>query len=77
MTEKAKKPRAKKNTKPVLVKVGKHFISPGDIRCITQVRHNLYVVKFFSDPNPEYPCWIESKHIELLLAQFNIIVSDE
>lgn len=76
MTEKKKTTR-KKNTKPVLVKVGKHFISPGDIRCITQVRRDLYVVKFYSDPNPEYPCWIEAKHIELLLQQFSIIVSDE
>lgn len=77
MTTAKKSTTKKKNTKPLLVKVGKHYISPSDIRCITQVRKDLYVVKFYSEPNPEYPCWIESKHIELLLEQFNILVSDE
>lgn len=76
-TKKTSKSRTKKNGRPLLVKVGKHYISPSDIRCITQVRKDLYVVKFYSDPNPEYPCWIESKYIALLLEQFNIIVSDE
>jgi len=67
----------KKKIKPVLIKCGKHFISPGDVRCITQVKSDLYVVKFYSEPNPEYPCWIKEKEIGALLQHFEIIVSDE
>lgn len=66
-----------KNKKPILIQCGKHFINPIDIRCITKVRRDLYVVKFFSDPNPQYPCWVKSHEIEQLLQHFNIIVSEE
>lgn len=66
-----------KNKKQTLIKVGRHLINLQDIRCITQVRKDLYVVKFFSEPNPEYPCWVEGKHINSLLEHFDIIVSDE
>ncbi len=67
-------PRIKK---PILIKVGKHLMNPTDIRCITQVRKDLYVVKFLSEPNPDFACWVESKHINQLLEHFEVIVSDE
>lgn len=63
--------------KPVLIACGKHLINPSDIRIITKVRKDLYVVKFFSDPNPTYPCWVEAKEINKLLNHFEIIVSDD
>lgn len=72
-----KKAQTKKVKKPILIQCGKHLINPSDIRIITKVRKDLYVVKFFSDPNPEYPCWIEAKDIDNLLTHFEIIVSDD
>lgn len=76
MLPKAKKKKSVK--KPVLVKVGRHYISPSDIRCISEVKKGrLYIVKFFSDPNPQYPCWVNPEDIGKLLEHFEIIVSDE
>lgn len=66
----------KRNKKPMLIQCGKHLLSPTDVRVITKVRKDLYVVKFFSDPNPEFPCWIEAKDIGNLLSQFDIIEGD-
>lgn len=74
-------PRIKKQSsrtkKPILIKVGKHFINPSDIRCITQVRKDLFVVKFISEPNPEWACWVNKDDIGKLLEHFEIIVSDD
>lgn len=64
---------ATKKKRSILIKCGKHLIAPQDIRCITQVRPKLYVIRFFSDPNPEYPCWVEEKDIQNVLEQFDII----
>lgn len=78
MTPKITKTKTTNRTKkPILIAVGKHFINPSDIRCITQVRKDLYVVKFFSDPNPQYACWISKDDIGVLLNHFEIIVSEE
>lgn len=38
-----------------------------------RIERILYIVKFISDPNPEYPCWVEKKDIGVLLEQFNIV----
>lgn len=67
----------RKINKPILIKVGKHYINPADIRCISQVRKDLFIVKFFSDPNPLYPCWVAHEDINILLEQFKVIVSDD
>lgn len=81
-----------RNTKPILVRVGKHFINPEDVTRISRVtvRGNpdfddeeslsskvLYVVEFKSNPNPNYTCWVEKKDIGILLEQFNIITEDK
>lgn len=65
-----------KRKKPILIKVGKHLIDPNSVRCITQVRHDLYIVKFHDDPNPEYACWVEKNQISSLLNEFDIKVND-
>lgn len=63
--------------KPVLIKVGRHYISPTDIRCISEVKGGrLYIVKFYSEPNPDFPVFVEPKDIGTILNQFNIVVSD-
>ncbi len=33
----------------------------------------LYIVRFISNPNPQYPCWVEKKDIGILIEQFNVI----
>lgn len=33
----------------------------------------MYIVRMISNPNPEYPCWVEKKDIGVLLEQFNIV----
>lgn len=63
--------------KPILIRCGKHLINPSDIRLITKVRKDLYVIKFFSDPNPDWACWVDAKDIGILLNHFEIIVSDD
>ena len=71
----AKKAQTKK---PVLIKVGRHFISPNDIRCISEVKKGrLYIIKFYSEPNPEFPVFVEPEQIGALLDHFEIIVSGE
>ena len=69
--------RKQKNSKPVLIKCGAHFINPSNIKLISKVKKDLYIVKFNDDPNPQYPCWVKESDIEPLLDVFNIIVSDE
>lgn len=76
----APKTTKRKSNKPTLIACGNHFINPLDISRITKVvkgNKTLYVVKFYSDPNPDFACWIRGSEIDSLLDQFNIIVSDE
>jgi hypothetical protein len=67
--------------KPELIKIGKHYINVSDVAQISKVRSGdrqpLYVVKLFSNPNPEFPIWV-TKHdeIEFLLSHFEILSSD-
>lgn len=69
--------KVKKTKKPVLIRVGRHFISPSDIRCISEVKGGrLYIIKFYSEPNPEYPCFVEPKDIGAVLDQFDIVIGD-
>jgi len=76
---------APKKAKPELVKIGNHYVNVADISCISAVkvrdeddqyetRKTMYVVRFISNPNPEYTCWVEKKDIGFLLEQFNIKV---
>lgn len=77
MAPRVVKAKKKKVLKPTLIKVGRHYISPGDIRCISEVKGGrLYIVKFYSEPNPEYPCFVEPKDIGVVLNHFNIVVGD-
>lgn len=67
----------KKSNKPVLIQVGNHFISPADIRCISAVKKGrLYIIKFYSEPNPEYPCFVEPDEIAKVLDHFDIVSGD-
>ncbi len=59
--------------KPLLIQCGKHFINPNDVARITQIRKDLFVVKFISEPDPEWACWVDAKDIGNLLSHFEII----
>lgn len=70
----------KRSRKPILIKCGNHYINPNDISRITRVDKGtkpLYVIRFFSDPNPDFACWVKGSDIDLLLERFNVIVSDD
>lgn len=79
-----KMPRNRKKTtpkpkKPTLIKCGNHFINPEDVSRITKINKggiDLYSVKFKSEPNPNFACWVHGPEIINLLEQFNIISSD-
>jgi len=58
--------------KPVLIKCGKHFINPDEVASIRQVKCGLFIVKFKSEPNPEFPCWLEEDDVTELIQYFNI-----
>lgn len=63
--------------KPTLVSVGNHLIDPNDVACITKVNSkDLYVVRLKSQPNMEFPIWVNKNQISALTNQFNIIVED-
>ncbi len=65
--------------KPTLIKCGNHFINPEDVSRITKINKggiDLYSVKFKSEPNPNFACWVHGPEIISLLEQFNIISSD-
>ncbi len=92
MTTKRKTSKSNNVTtvRPRLIAVGKHFINPNDVSCISRVacknesyddelnenvttKKILYVVRFISDPNPQYTCWVEKNDIGILLNQFDIV----
>jgi hypothetical protein len=75
--KKLKKRNRSKIQKPVLIQVGRHFIAPSDIRCISSVKKGtLYIIKFYSEPNPEYPCFCTPDEIGKVLEHFDIISGD-
>lgn len=70
--------------KPQLVKCGNHYINPRDVSEISKInkrdegeRGPLYVVRFVSNPNPKYACWVNGKDIGILLEQFDIVTEDK
>lgn len=66
-----------RKAKPLLIKVGAHLIDPGDVACISRIKSKkLYIVRLKSQPNMEYPIWINAAEIEALLNHFNIEAND-
>lgn len=70
----------KKNTKkklPTLIKVGNHLIDPNDVACISKIKgRDLYVVRLKSQPNMEYPIWVNKVGISALTSHFEVILED-
>lgn len=63
--------------KPILVKVGQHLIDPNDVACISRLKSKrLYIVRLKSQPNMEYPVWVNATEIDGLLEYFDIRVND-
>jgi hypothetical protein len=66
-----------KMKKPLLIKVGNHFVDPTDVSCISKIKSkNLYIVRLKSQPNMEFPIWVKANEIEGLLDYFDIKVFD-
>jgi len=77
MAPRVKRQRVKK---PILIKCGDNYINPNDVSLIRRIvkgNKSLYLVKFLSNPNPEFPTWVRDNEIESLLNHFNIIVTEE
>lgn len=60
------------NGKICLVKAGKHYLNPLDVSNIKEAKKGLYIIKLKSEPNPEWPIWVEEKDLASLLTHFNI-----
>jgi hypothetical protein len=80
-----KKPRVTKNAtvplvdaRPKLIHCGNHLIDPMDVVCITKVQKHkgLYIVKLRSNPNPEFPIWVNEADITPLIQQFNVVTGE-
>jgi hypothetical protein len=64
-------------TKPVLIKVGPHLVSPDDVSCITRLKSKkLYIVRLKSQPNMEFPIWVQLNEIDALLEYFDVKSKD-
>lgn len=61
------------SNKPILVQVGDSFVDPTDVAAIVRVKKNLFVIRLKSQPNPEYPLWVEEKNIGALMSSFRIV----
>lgn len=60
--------------KPILVKVGKAYIDPTQIREIRPVKNGtLYIIKFKDDNTNIFPCWAQPKDVEILLEYFSVL----
>ena len=67
-------PKAKK---PLLIKVGNHLVDPSDVSCISKIKSKrLYIVRLKSQPNMEFPIWVQVNEIGALLEYFEIKVQD-
>jgi len=62
--------------KPILHKIGKHFIDLNDVACIKEANARLYIIHLKSQPNPDFPIWVDKKDIESILSHFEIKVND-
>jgi len=63
--------------KPILVKVGQHLIDPTDVACISRLKSKrLYIVRLKSQPNMEFPIWVNVNEIDALLEYFEIKEND-
>lgn len=63
--------------KPILLKVGQHFLDPTDVACISKIKgRNLFVVRLKSQPNMEYPVWAKESELAPLFDYFEIKVTD-
>ena len=63
--------------KPILIKVGNHLIDPSDVSCISRIKSKkLYIVRLKSQPNMEFPIWVNSNEIDSLINYFEIKEED-
>ncbi len=67
------------DTRPKLIHCGSHLIDPTDVVCITKVKKHkdLYIVKLRSNPDPNFPIWVNEADITPLIQQFNVVTADD
>ena len=72
MPRPAAKKRAPSN-KPVLIKVGEHYVATDNVAGFKQARRGLYILQLKSMPETEYPLWVTEKELEAALPYFQIV----
>lgn len=76
-TKKANKElQGKLDLRKTLFKCGHHLIDIDDILTISCVKKNLYIIKMKSNPDPEFPIWVNAQEVSPLLKKFNIENAD-
>jgi len=60
--------------RPILIRVGNHFLDPKDVAVIRQVKSHkdLFIIKLHSDPNPQFPLWMKEAEVVELLRYFDV-----
>ena len=60
-------------SKPQLIKIGKHYISPDNIAGIKQAKKDLYILQLRDQPEPEFPLWLSGKELQMALPFFDVL----
>ncbi len=68
----------RKIKKPILIKVGNHFVNPDDVSSIRQTQarvsnKKLFVVDLKSKPDSPHPIWAQESDIQTLINHFEVL----
>ena len=63
-----------RSNKPILIKIGKHYISPDNISGIkcANAKKGLYILQTKDQPEPEFPLWLSGKELQMALPFFDV-----
>jgi hypothetical protein len=67
---------SKTQTKPTLVKIGKHYVNPENVTGIKQAKEGLYIIMLKDNPEPSFPLWLSGRALESAKKYFEILGED-
>lgn len=59
--------------KPLLVKIGKHYVAPDNVAGIKQAKDGLYIILLKTEPEPAFPLWLKERDLEKAKQYFTIL----
>jgi len=68
---------AKTKSKPQLVKIGKHYVDPENVAGIKQAEEDLHILMLRTEPEPQYPLWLNERELNHALQYFDILGEEE